>query len=358
MHARAVLAGLAVSLVATATTRAAGTYTVNVYDCHRVSSPPRLDGRLDDPCWQRLPAMDVFYEYRGYPIDRVVVSSLKTVARLGWDDRSLYMGIVLYDDMAKVRARVGNRDDVDIWRDDCVEIYFDPDSAGRFFYKLSTNSIGTRLDFTGPIRNSAWNPPWRVACTRSTDHWTIETRVPWVSFHRTPAPGDLWAFDLVRFSHTTGRLRGSNWTPKAAQGRPGLYGYLHFGRTLGSGLRNLVRTASATKGGSWQMPMAGGWLTYTDDRTALVASLREAVEAMGYLDALIEVVPQPELPKPLVEERRKLAGCLRDLRRRAVEANTGAKRRHVAEALGALARSARDLHWRIAEQQLLSRLNR
>jgi len=358
MRTRTLVIGMIVALAIGRGIDAAGLYTVNVYDCLRVSSAPKLDGRLDDACWRALPAMDVFYKYRGFPIDRIVVSPMKTVARVGWDDTALYLAIALHDDVAKLKARVGGRDDADIWRDDCVEIYVDPDASGRFFYKLSTNSIGTRLDFTGPIRDSSWNPPWRVACAVHADHWTVEASVPWGAFRRRPAPGEFWAFDLVRFSHTSGRLRGANWTPKAAQGHSGLYGYLHFGRVFVSDLKHLVRTAGATRGGAWQMPVPGGVLTYADHRAVLRAALRDAAQAMGLLDAMVRLAPAPGPTKPLTTAHAKLTADLRRLQREADEATTDVQRQALADPLRRLSRQARALHWQIAEQQLVRQVTR
>jgi hypothetical protein len=101
------------------------------YTAYRVSTPPTIDGRLDEACWAAAPRSPRFVD---------LISGGKTIhdtrAALLWDDRCLYVAWV---EEPMVQATLTARDSY-IWEDNDVELFI----AGRdAYYELEINSFGT-----------------------------------------------------------------------------------------------------------------------------------------------------------------------------------------------------------------------
>jgi len=60
----------------------------------RVSAPPSIDGKLDDPQWLTAPVFDEFVQ--SFP-DEGARPSEPTEVRVLYDDDNLYVGIICYD---------------------------------------------------------------------------------------------------------------------------------------------------------------------------------------------------------------------------------------------------------------------
>jgi len=184
---------------------ASGPATVALYLCEQCAQPPVADGRLDDLCWQGLPMTDAFYQY-WTPIPKP--PPLKTAARACYDDSGLYLGIALSDEhIGTLRAAIHDRDNPLTWTDDCVEIMVDPTNSGSSYLKFCTNLNAARYDERSAdlVLDGGWNVEgWQVATSRNADSWTIEFALPWSDVGASPRDGDIWSFDLVRYSFSTG----------------------------------------------------------------------------------------------------------------------------------------------------------
>ncbi|OIP07571.1 MAG: hypothetical protein COZ06_24945 [Armatimonadetes bacterium CG_4_10_14_3_um_filter_66_18] len=242
--------------------------TVSFYECLRCAKAPVVDGKLDDPCWQSLPAMDQFYQY-WTPVAKP--PPLKTAARLCFDDRGLYMGLTLYEDrLDQIKAKITSRDAPDLWQDDCVEIMLDPTNGGTGYYKFTTNSLATRYDekTTNMVMDSGWNVEgWQVKTSRGNDAWYIELSLPWSDLDRKPREGDIWSFDLVRYGYCSGAFKGVTWALGGSYANPSRFGHLGFGRFApwtDAALAHVAKTLAKTKGDRFRMLLPG--LVLTHDR--------------------------------------------------------------------------------------------
>src|SRR5439155_1682291 len=79
----------------------------------RVSRPPTLDGRLDDPAWAGAGAGAVpIRRFTETDPDEGKAASESTTVMLVYDADAIYVGARLYDDApAKISSRLGRRDD-------------------------------------------------------------------------------------------------------------------------------------------------------------------------------------------------------------------------------------------------------
>lgn len=135
----------------------------------------------------------------------------KTSTRVQWNEAGLRVFFDCAD--AAVVATNRPRDDQNLWRDDCVEIFLDPGHAhnesGRWVH-IILNAAGTVLDERGPMREYyTTGDPYGgtlsytatglvTKLNRQPPGWQAEITLPWESLGGRPAPGAIWGFNLAR----------------------------------------------------------------------------------------------------------------------------------------------------------------
>src|SRR5438094_7986726 len=128
----------------------------------RVSRPPTLDGRLDDPVWAGAVPIRGFTETDP---DEGKAASESTTVMLLYDADAIYVGARLYDDApAKISSRLGRRDDST--QGDVFYVDFDSYHDHRTPLAFAVNPAGVKL--AALCRNDcctgahAWAPVWGV----------------------------------------------------------------------------------------------------------------------------------------------------------------------------------------------------
>ncbi len=150
-----------------------------VISASSAGQPPRIDGRLDDPCWQgAAPITSFLCVDAGRP-----APTQRTEAWVACDADAIYLAARCFDDhMGEVQA-VETGHDGRVWRDDCLEVFLMPGSP--YYYHLGANLLGTRYDARHSTQPGAaagtpesWNGEWSVAAQRAADCWTMELAIP------------------------------------------------------------------------------------------------------------------------------------------------------------------------------------
>jgi hypothetical protein len=145
----------------------------------RAATAPRLDGRLDEACWQvAAPITD----FRCVDQDRSAPSQ-RTEAWVAYDADALYVAARCHDDhMDQVPATVTELDGP-VWRDDCLEVFLMPGTP--YYYHFGANLLGARYDARHSLtpgkdepKPANWNGEWQVASRREADRWTMEIAIP------------------------------------------------------------------------------------------------------------------------------------------------------------------------------------
>jgi hypothetical protein len=182
--------------------------------CYKVSQPPVIDGKLDDPAWANAAVIDRFSAF--WDRDRADVGS-GTRARLVWDDDALYFAATMTDN--ELRA-FGTRRNDRLWFGDVFELFFKPFADRPEYYEFQVNPRSTILELAFPRRGFdfatlAARPPMGMQATATVDGtldqpgdrdrgWSVEGRIPWSLFAPTggrPALGASWRFALCRYDY-------------------------------------------------------------------------------------------------------------------------------------------------------------
>jgi cellulose/xylan binding protein with CBM9 domain len=256
------------------------------YNAYKVSSPPNIDGRLDESVWQLAPTSPQF---------RNLISGANTIhdtkAAVLWDDEYLY--IAYWIEEPDVQATLTERDAL-IYQNNDVELFI----AGKdAYYEFEINSFGTiyevffiwkesdsykngiydsmpefssdqagRKPFSGvgyqPHPRGArigywnWDFPGLISAVhvdgtinddRDRDRgWTVELALPWsgmdalaLSDKRSlpPQDKDIWRMDFSRFNQykeapPADDSGGWAWSPHGVWDShvPECFTYIHFSK--------------------------------------------------------------------------------------------------------------------------------
>jgi hypothetical protein len=238
------------------------------YTAYRVDTPPVIDGKLDEICWQHAPRSPRFADLvSGAPAIH------DTRAAVLWDDECLYVGYWIEEPL--VQARLTERDAL-IWEENDVELFVAGQDA---YYEFEINALGTIYEvffvweedyeragfhllpefkrnadgvrpfsgvgFTNHPRGQRigyWNLDFNGL--RSAVHvdgvlndnsyhdrgWTVELALPWRGFEAMvasdgrslpPRDGDTWRMDFSRFNQykaapPANDSGGWTWSPHGA----------------------------------------------------------------------------------------------------------------------------------------------
>ena len=154
----------------------------------RTEAPPKIDGKLDDACWQNSAKTGVLIQFepqRGEP------ATQPTTIYLVYDANKLYVAFECFKtDMDNLAANQTRRDSF-FFSDDHVEVLIDTFLDGRNCYAFALNPLGTQTDRRlineGANRRSgqsnigtaiSWDCDWQGQAAKGTDKWTAEFAIP------------------------------------------------------------------------------------------------------------------------------------------------------------------------------------
>ena len=204
----------------------------------RLSSPPRLDGRLDDPAWAGA-------ETHVLPAMLASETEVPTTVRVVYDDRSIYLGFECEEPLIdQVVARSVGRDGP-VWNLDCAEIMLAPGGSRRRYYHwiIAPAENAVYDDRTGfrtlDDQDDSWNGECEYAYVvdRPNKRWSLEVRIPFAAMDaEPPEPGSWWLanFGRERYAHKQGLHGGPGlflWSREESLGfvDPAAFGKLVFG---------------------------------------------------------------------------------------------------------------------------------
>jgi hypothetical protein len=211
----------------------------------RATTPPVIDGKLDDAVWQTAPLIDDFHQIR--PTDGGAPSE-RTEVRLLYDDDYLYIGARLYDSEPDKITRNVMRHGNALGQDDRLAIVIDPFNTGRNGYRFETNANGVRHDMLYKNINELlrdWTVIWETQSVVDEQGWSFEMAIPFKSLPFNPNI-DTWGFNFARGI----RRRGEEdvWVSRNRTYNPNVVGHVSgfSGMDQGLGL-DIVPSMSANR---------------------------------------------------------------------------------------------------------------
>ena len=182
----------------------------------RLAEPLTVDGVLDDPVYDQVPAADGFLQQE--PEEGAPVSEATRVWVL-YDAENLYIAAELEEHHPELlRANEMRRDHRNIGWGDSFSVILDTFYDRRNGFLFHTNVAGALYDAQVSDErntNSDWNTVWWVKTELLQDGWTMEMRIPFRSLRYAAGGAQLWGINFRRLIKHTNERAFLTPTPQA-----------------------------------------------------------------------------------------------------------------------------------------------
>ena len=188
----------------------------------RADTPVKVDGNLDEPAWQKAVVAKPFLLLGG----KGAPAKQGTEALVTYDDTYLYVAFRCQEPNPAGMKRTPKAKVVNVWDDDCVEIFLDPERAKQAYMHFAANSLGAKMQmrrlppqmwFTQWYDSgekgegiTRWEPSWRALPNVGQAAWTMEIAIPFSEIGRTPSFGEAWNANFCRERKVEGE-ENSSW---------------------------------------------------------------------------------------------------------------------------------------------------
>jgi len=192
--------------------------------CRKAGSTVKVDGKLDDPEWQRPPDIS---RMAVWSLDRN--PSVSTRFWLAYDAENLYVAVRCGEPNLPGLVMKATQRDGPCWEDDSIELFVATDPARKTYYQFIVNAADVMFDGKG--WDKAWNGKWTAATGREPDGWTLEIAIPWATLGcPVPALGSQLGMELVRTRPQDQTREMLQWAPTTDGNNhnPAMFGSIRF----------------------------------------------------------------------------------------------------------------------------------
>jgi hypothetical protein len=189
----------------------------------RTSTPPVVDGRLDDAVWQAAPSVTAFTQK--FP-DEGEAPSDPTTMRVLYDDENIYVAFECVQKHSPVVERLTRRDR--IVEADRVTISIGSRSDRKTAYDFTVGASGSLADiirYDDTETSADWDENWDARTARTEVGWTAELMIP-LRILRFAEGDESWDFQARRY--ISDRQETDEWAfiPRSEAGEVSRYGFL------------------------------------------------------------------------------------------------------------------------------------
>jgi len=159
-----------------------------------VETPPLVDGKLDDACWQQASRLEGFF---APSIDQAPPE--ETVGLICADNAAIYVAFICKDRTPDDIRAVETRRNGEVWADDSVEFDLDPWHRHQEMYYFLVTPRGTQVEGIpgGSATKIEWRGDWTAAASRTPDGWQAEMAIPFSILRYQPGQ-TTFGFSLFR----------------------------------------------------------------------------------------------------------------------------------------------------------------
>lgn len=177
----------------------------------RAESAIVLDGRLDEPVWQRAEVLRSFTQVEPNTGE---AAKLGTEVRVAFDRSHLYIAWLAAEPEGRRGLRVQDlRRKFGYFDNDLVGLALDPLGDARNAYSFQITPLGNLRDLhtlDGSFYNRQWQAVWEARTDIQADHWTAEVAIPWTALRYAAGTTRMRA-NFHRIARRTNEM--SAWVP-------------------------------------------------------------------------------------------------------------------------------------------------
>lgn len=161
------------------------------------STPPVIDGSIDDVAWQAGEWHGDFVQYE--PLNGTAASQ-RTEFKLLYDDNNIYVAFKAYDNNPdSIIRRISRRDNGE---GDFVGVAFDSYHDMQTGFAFVTNAAGVKNDFIwsqdGRTEDDTWDPIWFTGAKIYDWGWAAEMRIPLTQLRFRISDEGVWGLEGFR----------------------------------------------------------------------------------------------------------------------------------------------------------------
>lgn len=171
----------------------------------RIKNPPRIDGWINDDCWQKINPVSGFFQYN--PVNGAPASE-ETYVWAAYDDDNLYFAFFMKDSHPeKIWAELTPRNEFE--NNDSITIILDTYNDRRTSISFSVNPKGVQKNSVETI--------WRSEARIIEDGWLAEIAIPFKSLRFSPEEKQIWGINFRRYIH---RLNETDYWTDVKRSKP------------------------------------------------------------------------------------------------------------------------------------------
>lgn len=235
----------------------------------KTTTPPEIDGVLDDKVWQTAAVISNFRQIQ--PVLDAEPSE-RTEVYLAYDSNFIYVAFRAYDSDPDAIVATELRRDGELGANDHITIFFDTFSDRRNAFGFQINPLGSLGD--ARVENNQnwrreWNGIWYGDARIDEEGWTAEMAIPFKTLSFDPE-NDSWGLDIIRrIRRKNERMRWANISQNRNDIYAGAFGDMagleNMEQGLGLDIRptfSIQTTEDRPRMDSDQIVVTGGDITY------------------------------------------------------------------------------------------------
>ncbi|HVS93859.1 MAG TPA: DUF5916 domain-containing protein [Mucilaginibacter sp.] len=151
------------------------------YHIKRAHCDMSIDGVMNEPAWLAADSADNFHMV--LPMD-TSLSKVKTVVRMTYDDRNLYILVINYNLLAGPYMVESMKRDWNFVKNDNFIFFIDPFNDRTDGFTFGANAAGGQWDgsmYAGGSVDLNWDNKWYSAVKQYPDKWIFEAAIPFKS---------------------------------------------------------------------------------------------------------------------------------------------------------------------------------
>jgi hypothetical protein len=163
----------------------------------RISTPPKIDGILDDECWQNAEVATDFYQlepYNGNP------ASFNSEVKFVYDDQAIYVGAMMYDpNPDSIFTELSERDEIS--QVDYFGVYIDCFNDYLTAYGFLVTSVGVQVDLKSTESDGeeeSWDAVWFSNVQIIENGWVAELKIPYSALRFPKKNVQTWGLQIFR----------------------------------------------------------------------------------------------------------------------------------------------------------------
>lgn len=164
----------------------------------RHQSAINLDGRIDEPAWTPVHNAHGWFRLND-PQGRL--TDHDPAMYLHRDAEALYVAVVCTRPALKPKDMYATSRDEEAWRDEGIELFFQPDRSREEYFHFVINAGGVVFDEINQAGPAGWShPSVQAAADFAEDNrsFTVEVRLDFAGWLAPPSEGDRWGFNALR----------------------------------------------------------------------------------------------------------------------------------------------------------------